>query len=764
MPMDQKHSEMISRLQEAQEAEYDNRQMVRESDHFLNKRDGQWEPEIIHRFGTKPRYTFDEANPIVDDIMGEMMSAEFNVRVTPSGSAASKETAQIYEGIIRTIENISNARSVYDRAARIMVGTGIDGWRIVQAYRDDNSFQQDLLIKKIPDFQNSVWFDPGAVEQSMEDAEEAWVLTSMTKREYDKMFPEGSGASVGMNIIEQVYSYKKPHEVIVGEYFYKVKKQRELALMSDGSVFEVNDDFDRVIDDMAGQGKTVVRVRKRDYNEVYHKIFDGGDWLRDSKKTVFSYIPIVPVYGNFRISESKVIYWGIVEKIRDAQRVINYAESRKIEETALSPRGKIWMTKDQALSPDVRQTLRTLNTNMDPVQFYDFADGQGVPTYMGSPTANPALQDTTLSAQNHIQRTSGTFDEARGAAPAHRSGEAVNLLQKKSDNPKRKWFASMEVGIQHTAKILVNAIPKVYDTKQEMILTGRDGTQDQVTIREKVQDADSGQIVELNDLSKGTYDVVCSSGPAFQSRQQETVTAINEMAALDPSILQIGADILLNNIAAPGIDKIAERKRIQMVMAGIIPPTQMTQEEKQMAEAAQQQNQMSPIDQANLQIAAAQEADVQGKNIERASRLQLEQQKLMLKTSESRNKAELEQNKQLIEAVLAVTEQIKAQAETLKLIKEAIGADVILGKQPIQAFNAQAKELSDNIDKQQVPTVRQQIREETMRMPTRSGPPPGSAPLQTTPDVPTGGFPAQGPPVPSSGAKERIHAGKRTAY
>lgn len=696
---------MIISLKESQEADYDNREMVREADHFLNKRDGQWEPEILSRFQGKPKYTFDEANPIVDDIMGEMSAAEFSIRVSPSGGAASKRTAQIYEGIIRTIENISKATNVYNRAARIMVGTGIDGWRVVQAFRDDDSFQQDLLIKKIPNFQDSVWFDVGAVEPDMSDADHAWVLTSLTKREYDQRFPDGSGTSVGSQITQQVYDYKKPDEVVIGEYLYKKKRKRTLALMSDGSIYDVNDDFNSVVDELAKQDITIVRTRDRDYYDVYQKLFDGSDWLSEAKKTVFCFIPIVPVFGNFRISENKVVYWGIVEKIRDAQRVINYAESRKIEEGALAPRGKIWMTKDQAMSPDVRQTLRTLNTNMDPVQFYDYVDNQQPPQYMGAPASNPGLVETSQSAQTFIQRTSGTFDEARGAAPAHRSGEAVNLLQKKSDNPKRKWFSAVEVAIQHTARILIKAIPKVYDTQQEMVLTGEDGALDTVTIRKKVRDEQTGRVIELNDLSKGNYDVVCSSGPAFQSRQQETVTAINEMAAIDPTIMQLGADILLNNISAPGMDKIAERKRIQMLNAGLIPQSQMTDQERKEAQAkAAQGPQLSPIEQANMKIAEAQEADVKGKNTERASKLQLDQQKLQLKQMEMQLKNRLEQEKlaqaqqqQLVEAVSSVVEQIKMQSETLKNIREAMGVDAIVGPAPAKAFQEQSKNLARSI-------------------------------------------------------------------
>lgn len=709
---DQNYIEMIKLLEESQEAEYDNRQMVREAEHFLHKRDGQWEPQILSRFAGKPRYTFDECGPIVDDIMGEMQTAEFGLKVRPSGNMATMQMAKIYDGIIRTLQNISNAKSVFMDAARAMVGTGFSGWRVVQAYRDDDSFQQDLMIKPIHNFVDNVWFDSGAAERTMADANHCWVLTSMTKSDYESRFPNGSGMSVGSNITSQVYDYKKADEVIVGEYLYRKKRTRELALMSDGSIYEMDENFRKVLDDLARQGITIVRTRKRPYHDVYQKLFDGQGWLSGANKTVFNYIPIIPVFGEFLISENKVIYKGVVEKIRDAQRVINYAESRKIEEGALAPRGKVWMTKDQATSDDVRRSLRTLNTNMEPVQFYDFVDGQNPPQYMGAPASNPGLVETSQSAQSFIQRVSGTFDEARGAAPAHRSGEAVGLLQKKSDNPKRKWFSAVEVAIEHTCRILIKAIPKVYDTQQEMVLTGLDGTTETITIREKVRDAQSGQIVELNDLSKGSYDVVCTSGPAFQSRQQETVTAINEMAAIDPTIMELGADILLSNINAPGIDQIAERKRLQMINAGLIPMNQLKDVEKKMVEQKKAQGgDMSAIDRANLQIAAAQEADVKGKNTERAAKLELEQQKLQLKQMEMQMRSQLEdkklaqaQQQQMLDALTAINDQVKTQAETLKLIREAMGADAVVSKSSARAFEQQSRELSRSINNQNNPT------------------------------------------------------------
>lgn len=699
MPKDN-YTECIKELGEAQNTDHDLREMVREADHFLNKRDGQWEPEIVSKWTNRPRYTFDSANPIVDDIMGEMLQSEFDIRVVPAGDLANRDIARYFEGIIRNIENISNARFTYDAAARIMVGTGFAAWRVATDYRKEISFNQDLIIEPVADAQNSLWFDPGAKLQTMEDAGFAWLLNSLTMRQYEEMYPKGSKLSVSNDISKQVYSYKKSNEVIIAEYFYKKTKKKKLLYLSNGQTVPDDEDFQRNKDELTRMGIEVVKDRTLETDVVYKRCFDGGDWLEDSKETPFAYIPIVPVYGNFRISENKVIYWGAIEKIMDAQRVINYSESKKIEEGALAPRGKYWATKDQAVSADVRRGLRTLNLNSDPVQFYDHAEGQPPPFYQGAPNSNPNLVETTQSAMQFIQRTSGTYDEARGTAPAQRSGTAIDLLQAKSDNPKRKWFTAVEIALAHTARILIDAIPKVYDTPQEMQLINQDGSLDKLNILQPQKD-EKGREYRAPDLSIGRYNVTVTAGPAFHSRQQETVAAINELAQIDPSILQIGGDILLNNIDSPGVDKIAERKRLQMLQAGLIPQEQMTDEEKaKVAQAQQQGNQPSPIDQANLMIAQATAQDIQGKNQERGLRLQLEQQKIQLKQMELDMKAQQANQSNTLELMKSLVEQAKTQAETLKLIKEAMGADAIISRPGAKAYEDQAERLYGTIERQ----------------------------------------------------------------
>ena len=76
---------VLDNLKRAQDADHDIREQARESVHFIHKKDGQWEPEIIKQFSSKPRYTFDKTTPIVDQISGEMENADFSLRVRPAG-------------------------------------------------------------------------------------------------------------------------------------------------------------------------------------------------------------------------------------------------------------------------------------------------------------------------------------------------------------------------------------------------------------------------------------------------------------------------------------------------------------------------------------------------------------------------------------------------------------------------------------------------------------------------------------------------------
>lgn len=708
MPGYSDHGEVLKLLSATQEADGDNRDAGREAHLFIDKRDGQWEPYWWNASQGRPRYTFDMTGPVVDQVAGQIEQADFAIRVRPAGGDATKDDAKLLDGLIRNIQNISDATDIFNIAARNMITAGIDGWQVKQKFVDDDSFDQDLVIEPIANFIDSAWLGPFK-RPDASDMKWGVVLEAIERGEYEERFPEGAGQSVGDNRTAEAY-FQKADQITIGQIYYIEEKPRELLRLSSGETVEA-DDVAPVLDELAAAGVTVTQRRRRVKNVVKSRLFDGSGWLNDAQETVFSQVPIIPTFGNFKVFENKVLYRGVVEKLIDPQRVFNYSKSREIEEGALAPRAKYWLTEKQMAGHE--GTLATLNTNADPVQMINIdPENLGTPQQSGGATINPGLQSIGVDMRAIVQQTAGLFAANMGDNPGLQSGVAIEKLQRKGDTGTIKYFKAQERAICRTARILMDAIPAVYDTERQVRILKEDGSFDMKTLNQPVFDEQSGQTVTVNDLSRGKYDVTCAAGPSFQNRQQETVAAITEIAAVDPSVIQTGSDILFNNITAPGMDLIAERKRRQLFIAGQIPPDQLTDEEKQ-EQVAQQQQPPQPDPNMVLAQAEAGKAEAQtNKVMVDAQVAQRQEDREDFKAQQAAQKQEQQAAQQqqefAFQQFLAVQQQqaaqqqqvidaVMAQAEILKTIREAMGVESIVGPSNTGAYIEQAQNVEDAV-------------------------------------------------------------------
>ena len=655
----QDHSWVLTQLKAAQEADHDNREQAREAHLFVNKRDGQWEPYWWDNSDGKPRYTFDLVNPIIDQVAGDMERSDFDIRVSPAGGEATKELAATYDGLVRNIETMSNATSIYNRTGREMITVGLDGWRVSHKYIDSDAFDQDLVIEKIGNYLDRVWFGPHE-EPDGSDANYCWVLTGMDPEAFREQYPDRSeSAGVDSDRTGTAYFYRQDL-VMVGEFLYMEDVEREMVLMSNSKVYEVDDDFKAVSDELKLLGVTEVRRRKRAKRVVRSRLFDNDGWINEEpRETMFqNWLPVVPCYANFSFTEDKVIYWGVVEKLMDSQRGFNYSLSREIEEGALAPRQKYWMTHTQ--SAGFEEELSTMNTNSDPVQFFNpDPELPGPPVQSGGAQINPGLRVISQTLQQIIGQNAGMFAANMGDNPGLQSGVAIDALQDRGDIGNNKYLTARERSQAHTGRILVDAIPRVYTPGRQVRLLKEDGSQDMAIIGEQVPDMQTGQMITLNDLSEGTYDVVCSFGPSFKNRQNETVTALTEVGKVDPSVIEMGGDILLGNITSPGMDQLADRKRLQLFQAGVIPQDQLTDEEQ----AQQQQMAQQPPPEDPMMVAArAEETKAQADLVEAQTKQASTQADIQIKTKQIE-----------IDAFNAETQRFEAQVKHAQAMADIKG-------------------------------------------------------------------------------------------
>tara|TARA_R110000796_G_scaffold195111_1_gene311625 strand:+ start:3817 stop:5913 length:2097 start_codon:yes stop_codon:yes gene_type:complete len=588
------HLTWITQLSDFQQSDLDQRQQARECDRFLLDKDGQWEESVARSLDAqkRPRYTFDQVTPVIENIMADIEDMEFGSNVKPAGGDATKELAKTYEGMVRSIESDSDATAIYRNACRRLIRRGFDAWIVKAKFKNEWSFDQSLVVEAIPNAINRVWTSNTSSKADSSDSDVAYVLTSVTPEAYKEQFPEGNAISIDDADLGEHFEQYRPEVIIFGEKYYKKETMREVCQLSNGEIVEKDENFQKVVDEYKAQGVTVVREKKVKDFKIYHRFFDGGGMLSEERETVFKTLPIVTVYGNYELlgENSKITYSGITLKEMDYQRVFNYAKSREIEEGALAPRKKLVMTKKMAKGNE--EQLAALNVSADPVLFVtpDPEWTAGVQE-IGGAQVNPNLANLANDMAMGMQVTGGTNNAMNGQYAGRMSEDALRMQIDRGTGATRKWVNALAHGIKRTCEILVQTIPPVYDTKQQFMILGQDGAEEMITLNDEVYDTQTQKMVRVNTLNKGEYRVTCAAGPAFANKMEAGLAAMLQYAAIDPSIVNTGGDLMLKSIDAPLMDEMAARKRAQLLQAGMIPQDQMTDDEIAAAQQAAQQPQ-----------------------------------------------------------------------------------------------------------------------------------------------------------------------------
>ncbi|UIY28711.1 hypothetical protein LZK73_18445 [Neorhizobium galegae] len=253
------------------------------------------------------------------------------VNIKPVGDGASYEAAQVFEGVVRHIEYQSNAEQAYDTASMFQVQGGIGYWRVVTDYVSDDSFDQEIYIRRVKN-PLSVYLDPDISEADGSDARFGFVFedvpTDLFKKEYPEEADFVSNTTFGM---EGVWAGKDT--VRICEYYRKTNKKDTLWAMTIPEGFEgAGQQVIARESQMTEEQKALLElVRKAETTTsrdvvtdeiMWHKI--AGDRIVDRRPWPGKYIPIVRAVGEETIIEGKLDRKGHTRGMKDAQRMYNY--------------------------------------------------------------------------------------------------------------------------------------------------------------------------------------------------------------------------------------------------------------------------------------------------------------------------------------------------------------------------------------------------------------------------------------------------------
>ncbi len=573
------HTQAVTRFERVEKKERDQRRLAVEDIKFAQTEDGQWDEGGKEKRKNRPRFTVNRVAGAVDQLIGDQRQNRTDIKIRPVSGGATEDTAKTMTGLIRNIESTSKASNAYDIAFDEVVNGGYGGWRVTTEFNDDDAFEQDIKIKALNTATTSLWFDDGSKEYDRRDSMWAFVTVDMPKEEHKRRFPKSPMSSWSQEQYNSssCQSWFGENTVRVAEYWVKTPITRQLALLSDGRVIDAEEEKD-VLDELAEQGITVKKTRSVKSHKVEMYLLDGSGILEDAKAWAGKFIPLIPMYGRQSHIEGQTYTRGIVRFAKDANRIYNYATSSAIETAALTPKDPVWMTATQAKGHETR--LRNFNNNNDPFLFYN-ADPKapGAPQRGGAPAVQGAFLQQIQQASMDLYHVTGMQPPSIGANPELKSGKAIIAQEKQGDRGSFIFTDNLVKSQEYCAEILIDLLPRIYDTARQVRIMAQDGETEVVTINEEVLDEQTGKPVLVNDLSMGKYDVVAESGPAFATQRQESANQIIELMTQSPEFAALGMDLVAKDLPILESKELTKRVRKQMILQGTIEPTEDEVEE-----------------------------------------------------------------------------------------------------------------------------------------------------------------------------------------
>lgn len=510
------------------------------------------------------------------------------VNIRPVGEEASFEAAQVFQEVVRHIEYISNAENVYDYATQFQVDAGWAYWRIVTEYFDDKSFDQEIYIRRVND-PKSVYLDPDIKEADGSDARFGFIFEDMPLDLYKSKYPKFKDIGWKSTFNNQPDTWLTRSTVKVCEYYRKTEKEEKLVTwISPNSGEQLYKFFSELTEDEKGTYKSI-KSNKSNY-DLYsfnerHVVTNSVEWFKIAGDTIIErgpwlgkYIPIVRLIGTETVVNGLMDRKGHTRSLIDPQRIYNVNASCNVEFGALQTKVP-WLGPAAAIEGH-EAYWGTANTKNHSVLPYNHIDDDGnpipPPVRPQPPQSSPAYIKSMEISENQMMMATGQYQAQMGENENAKSGIAINARQRQGDRATYHFIDNLAIAVRFTGKILIDLIPKVYDTKRVYRISAADGSIMNVTIDVNAKNAyeklptpaDGPQMDKAQQMSEiifnpsvGIYDVQSDTGPSFATRRQEAFNALTQIAAQNKEFMGIAGDVLWKVADFPEAQVLMERWR-----------------------------------------------------------------------------------------------------------------------------------------------------------------------------------------------------------
>ncbi len=627
--------EALEVFDECESTEKDNRTAALDDLKFARLgREHQWPANVYkqRQADGRPCLTINKMPAFIRQVVNDSRQNKPGISVHPVEDGDEK-TAEVMSGLIRSIETQSNADIAYDTAVDNSATMGFGYIGINLDYACDDTFEKDIIIKAKPN-PFAIYGDPYSQAADSSDWMVAFEIDEMKEEAFKRRFKGAKVSDFGSGSWANGWCDQQAKKARVAAYWKREEVIRNLVQYTHGESGGVQVTFEDELEQLQkslgeiqviGQPRPSKSYKVKQYTLTANEVLDTIEWAG-------KYIPIVPVYGEEVNVEGKRHFRSLIRDAKDPQQMFNFFRTNASEIVAYAPRAP-WIGRKGSFATDPR--WQTANNASHAFLEYD---GPDAPTRTPFSGMSPGDIQEAMNASDDMKAVMGIYDASLGQRSNETSGKAIMARQREGDVSTFHFIDNLSRAIRHTGKILIDLIPKVYNTERMIRTLGVDGKAQTVKITSEKDQHDPS--ANIYNLTVGKYDLVVKTGPGFTTQREEAREMLTSLVQASKEMAPLVADIMVDLMDLPGGDKLVKR------LQAMLPDAVKQMEASDNPEAAAAMQQVQTITQQ------AQEA---------LGQMQQALQEAQAAADDNRTKNFLDQRKIDIEEYKAVTERLTAQ-------------------------------------------------------------------------------------------------------
>lgn len=644
----------------------------------------QWsddEDDMLKTYRKVP-LQFNKLATLINTLLGEQQQNTPQIDVVPK-SNCDEETAKIRQIVTKDIMLSTNAKSVYQIAAKQAYVGGFGAFCIDTDYESEDSFDQDIVYRSLKD-PTLAWWDISAEHPNKIDGMHCGYLTRMSREKFREIYgkeieeditgdkdgqPYASKSEVAATVEtdskDGTFKWADKDGITINHYYYRKYKPAKLYKLSNGrSVHQ--DELDEII---VHSKKIHAEIRAAQEQQMMESIMSGmgndqempisdmempeddrlalydGDELvsidgeKEIKKSIIMHAKIAGDYvlediefpaedlplifvdqHSFYDENGKQVCRPFIIDAIDSQRYLNYLGTQCAFILKTARYDQFLVSKKNIQGKDTQQIWKDPSIVQGGLVYDNSPDG-AKPEQLRPPELSQSLVQQYERAEQDMYTCTGLYPARLGMETKEISGKAIDARTRQGSYPTYVAFNAVNSAITAGGTVINKMIPKVYDTQRVMMLMTPDEGRKAVTLNQQM-DA-YGEVIK-NDIRKGSYQVVLQAGPSYEGQKQEALESIAMVLQSNPSTFNMIADLFAQNLPLSNTLEITNRLKT------LVPPEVLEAGKSgQMPKEAQQP---SAQDQAAM-------AEVKFKQ----EQIELKKQELQIKIKEQEAKIEAAQ-------------------------------------------------------------------------------------------------------------------------